>query len=114
VRILAREETVLDPLITSVVRRAAVLPEAARVRELSGLSQHETSRAVGRSKTSCHNWEAGRWRPTANAAHEYVRLLVALARDLHDDGNYDPAVVDFLAIGERLDRLAARNGGAVA
>lgn len=77
-------KTELDLLIE--VRQATASGRAARLRELSGLSQAEIAELVGVTAACVSRWEAGDRRPTGKQALNYGRALRQIAAGVAQHG----------------------------
>jgi transcriptional regulator with XRE-family HTH domain len=64
------------------VRAAVHSGQAARVRELAGLSQLEIAELVGVTPAAISRWEAGERRPTGERAVTYGRVLRQITEGL--------------------------------
>lgn len=98
---------VADMVRQAVAVRASRSPAARRVRVLAGASQAAVGAASLKHQSTIANYEAGVRRPRGAAALAYTEALVALARELRDDGVEDAAVAEFVAWGDRLDARRA-------
>ena len=102
-----RARAVDEMVRQAVAIRASRSPAARRVRELSGASQAAVGAGCGRHQSTIANYESSARCARGAAALAYTEALVALARELHDEGVEDEAVTEFVAWGDRLDARRA-------